>query len=102
MSRDVWNMSKVVRRALVAGTLISALLLFVEHFVPGHSPRTVAIPGWIAIIFLWGFEGGRGAWPWVVFLIANALAYSYLAFIVLIAWRIFSRKGGVHECRSKK
>jgi hypothetical protein len=89
-------MPKIVWRALVVGALISALLFFVEKFVPGHSPRIVAIPGWIAIIFLWGFEGGRGAWPWVVFLVANALAYSLLAFIVQVALRIFSQKGGAH------
>jgi hypothetical protein len=90
-------MRKVAWTAVFAGSVISALLLLVEEFMPGHSPRTVAIPGWIAMIFLWGFEGGRGAWPWVVFFIANSLAYSYLVFIVLIAWRIFSQEGGVHK-----
>jgi hypothetical protein len=95
------GMPKLIWRALAAGTTISALLFYVERFVPRHAPRTVALPGWIAIIALWGFEGERGGvWAWIVFLVANAFAYSILALVVLLVLDGFSRrrgKSGVHQ-----
>jgi hypothetical protein len=55
----------------------------------------VALPGWIAIIQLWGFEGeGGGVWPWVVFIVANAFAYSILALIAFFAFEHFSKLRG--------
>jgi hypothetical protein len=63
--------------------------------MPAHAPRAVAIPGWIAIIQLWGFEGERGGvWAWIVFIIANALAYSTLALVMLLVFEGFFRKRG--------
>jgi hypothetical protein len=70
-------MPKLIWRALAAGTTISALLFYAERFVSRHAPRAVALPGWIAIITLWGFEGGRGGvWARIVFVVANAFAYA--------------------------
>jgi hypothetical protein len=89
---DLAVMRRIIWKALAAGVFISVLILCLELFVPAHSPRSVALPGWIAIIFFWGFDGGRGPWPWIVFNVANAIVYSMLALGVLLLWKLFSRR----------
>jgi hypothetical protein len=92
---DCWRLGRLVWGALAAGTAISGLLLTMET-LPRHAPRPLAMPGWIAVMFLWGFEGGRGAWPWVVFMVANAVAYSYFIFLgFVILGIIFRRRGAI-------
>jgi hypothetical protein len=86
-------MPKLIWRALAAGTTISVLLFYAERFVPRHAPRTVALPGWIAIIALWGFEGERGGvWAWIVFIFADAFAYSILVLVVLLVLEGLTRR----------
>jgi hypothetical protein len=101
-SSDTWNISKLARIALAIGIGISGLLLAIEAFVPSPAPRAVALPGWMAIIFLWGFEGGRGAWPWIVFTVANAIAYSYVVFLLLVVSGIISRRKKVLTSEPRK
>lgn len=87
-------MPKLIWTALGFGTIIAALLLILETVLPGHAPRAIALPGWIAVIFFWGFEGGRGPGPWIIFSIANTIAYSMLGFFVLVLLRIVPRRSG--------
>jgi hypothetical protein len=89
-------MRKQIWLVLTSGTIISTVLLCLERRMPGSAPRIMALPGWIAVIQVWGFQGERGGiWAWILFFTANLLAYAYLSFIVFICLKIAFRKRGV-------
>jgi hypothetical protein len=43
-------------------------------------------------LYLWGFEGGKGIWPFIVYILANTLAYSLLAFVALVLAKHFFKR----------
>jgi hypothetical protein len=75
----------LVQRAVSIGLIGTALLFILELGHPASGPRAVAMPGWIAVILMCGFEGcGDSVLPWVAFGIVNFVAYSALGFAILI------------------
>jgi hypothetical protein len=78
----------VIQRSISIGLVITALLLLLEVGHPASAPRAVALPGWIAVIMMCGFEGcGQSILPWFAFGIVNFAAYSTFAYVVLVIVR---------------
>jgi hypothetical protein len=77
--------SAAIQRSISIGLVITALLFLLELGYPASAPRAVAMPGWIAIIMMCGFEGcGQSILPWIVFGIVNFAAYSIASFLIIV------------------
>jgi hypothetical protein len=83
--------------AIQAGLIaiaITALLLVSERVFPTSAPRPFGMPGWIAIIFMCGFEGCKEhtILPWILFAIVNFLVYAVVIFALLVVGWVITRR----------
>jgi hypothetical protein len=83
---------KMLLWAVGCGFLISLLLLCFEWLSSRSSPFGLALPGWLLVIYFWGFEGGKGPWPILAYLGANTLVYSLLILVLLMVASHFRKR----------
>src|SRR5438046_597251 len=87
-------LSSLAIRAVLIGIVITALLLLFELAFPASAPRPLAMPGWIAIIFMCGFEGCKehNVLPWILFGVVNFVAYTLAIFAIFIVTSVLARR----------